>query len=90
MATGAGKTVIAKFIMNKMKSKITKIIIFSPRIDIKEQNKRNISIDGIEIKSYCLQSYEKAYNEIICDYKDNQDNHNNYLIWFDEAHRALS
>jgi hypothetical protein len=89
LATGAGKTVIAKFIMNKMKSKITKIIIFSPRIDIKEQNKRNISIDGIEIKSYCLQSYERAYNEIICDYKDNQDNHNKYFIWFDEAHWAL-
>jgi hypothetical protein len=84
LETGAGKTVISKFIMNELKSKINKIIIFSPRIDIKEQNKRNIIIDGIEINSYCLQSYEKSYNEI-----NNSYDYDNYFIWFDEAHWAL-
>ena len=83
LATGAGKTIIAKFIMNELKYKYKKIIIFSPRIDIKEQNKNKIKINGIEVSSYCIQSYMKAFDEI------NKNKDINYFIWFDEAHWAL-
>jgi len=83
LATGAGKTIIAKFIMNELKSEYKKIIIFSPRIDIKEQNKDKIKINGIEVSCYCIQSYMKAFNEI------NKNKDSDYFIWFDEAHWAL-
>jgi len=83
LATGAGKTIIAKFIMNELKCEYKKIIIFSPRIDIKQQNKNKIKINGIEVSSYCIQSYMKAFNEI------NTNKDINYFIWFDEAHWAL-
>ena len=83
LATGAGKTIIAKFIMNELKSEYKKIIIFSPRIDIKEQNENKIKINGVDVSSYCIQSYMKAFNEI------NKNKDSDYFIWFDEAHWAL-
>ena len=86
LATGAGKSKIAINVISNIKPLI--IIIFSPRVNIKNQN---ISPKYLEILkdfkyniySYCYQSYKKVYSFI----KGN--NIKDIFIWFDESHWAL-
>jgi len=81
LATGAGKTQIAFNVFDKIKP--LNILIFSPRIAIKNQNNK-YKIDGCSnIHSYCYQSYKKVYDLII------NDNIKDLFIWFDEAHWTL-
>ena len=93
LATGAGKSLIAINVISNIQPLI--VVIFSPRITIKIQNinkkylkiLKNYSIginkNNYMIYSYCYQSYKNVYNMI----KNNDIN--NILIWFDEAHWAL-
>ena len=96
LATGAGKSLISMNVISNIQP--LNVIIFSPRITIKNQNinpkyleiLENYSIENKNNKnnnyiiySYCYQSYKNVYKMI----KNN--NLNNILIWFDEAHWAL-
>ena len=88
LATGAGKSKIAINVICNIKP--LNIIIFSPRITIKNQNISNKYLDILNehhfqynIYSYCYQSYKNVYNLII------KNNIKNIFIWFDESHWAL-
>ena len=88
LATGAGKSKIAINVISNIHP--LNIIIFSPRITIKNQNidKKYLEILDLRkfkynIYSYCYQSYKNVYN-LIQKYKI-QD----IFIWFDESHWAL-
>ena len=88
LATGAGKSKIAINVISNIKP--LNIIIFSPRITIKNQNISNKYLDILNehqfqynIYSYCYQSYKNVYNLII------KNNINDIFIWFDESHWAL-
>ena len=88
LATGAGKSKIAINVISNIKP--LNIIIFSPRVNIKNQNidKKYLEILDLRkfkynIYSYCYQSYKNVYN-LIQKYKI-QD----IFIWFDESHWAL-
>lgn len=76
LATGAGKTQIAFNVFTKINP--LNILIFSPRIAIKNQN--NIDCN---IYNYCYQSYKNVYDLII------ENNIQELFIWFDEAHWTL-
>jgi hypothetical protein len=88
LATGAGKSKIAINVISNIKP--LNIIIFSPRITIKNQNISNKYLDILNennfqynIYSYCYQSYKNVYNLII------KNNIKDIFIWFDESHWAL-
>jgi len=84
LATGAGKTQIAFNVFAKIKP--FNILIFSPRIAIKNQNDKYFKyLDDIDcnIYNYCYQSYRNVYDLII------KNNIQNLFIWFDEAHFTL-
>jgi superfamily II DNA or RNA helicase len=84
LATGAGKTQIAFNVFYKIKP--LNILIFSPRITIKNQNNKYFMIlDDIDcnIYNYCYQSYKNVYDLII------ENNIRDLFIWFDEAHFTL-
>ena len=88
LATGAGKSKIAINVICNIKP--LNIIIFSPRITIKNQNISNKYLDILNehhfqynIYSYCYQSYKNVYNLII------KNNIKDIFIWFDESHWAL-
>jgi superfamily II DNA or RNA helicase len=88
LATGAGKSKIAINVICNIKP--LNIIIFSPRITIKNQNISTKYLDILNehhfqynIYSYCYQSYKNVYNLII------KNNIKNIFIWFDESHWAL-
>jgi hypothetical protein len=88
LATGAGKSKIAINVISNIKP--LNIIIFSPRITIKNQNISNKYLDILNendfqynIYSYCYQSYKNVYNFII------NNNIKDIFIWFDESHWAL-
>ena len=84
LATGAGKTQIAFNVISKIKP--LNILIFSPRITIRNQNDKYLKyLDNIDcdIYNYCYQSYKKVYDLII------NDNIKDIFIWFDEAHFTL-
>lgn len=88
LPTGAGKTLISVNIISNIKP--LNVIIFSPRINIRNQNindkylkiLNNYSLNN-NIYSYCYQSYKNVYNLII------NNNLQNLFIWFDEAHWTL-
>jgi superfamily II DNA or RNA helicase len=84
LATGAGKTQIAFNVFAKIKP--LNILIFSPRITIKNQNNKYFKyLNDIDcnIYNYCYQSYRNVYDLII------KNNIQNLFIWFDEAHFTL-
>jgi superfamily II DNA or RNA helicase len=84
LATGAGKTQIAFNVFSKIKP--LNILIFSPRIAIKNQNDKYFKmLNDIDcnIYNYCYQSYRNVYDLII------NDDIKNIFIWFDEAHFTL-
>jgi len=88
LATGAGKSKIAINVISNIKP--LNIIIFSPRITIKNQNISNKYLDILNendfqynIYSYCYQSYKNVYNLII------KNKIKDIFIWFDESHWAL-
>ena len=86
LATGAGKSLISFNVINNIQP--LNIIIFSPRITIKEQNinpkyLKILENKNINIYSYCYQSYKNVYNMI------KKNNLKNIFIWFDEAHWGL-
>jgi superfamily II DNA or RNA helicase len=84
LATGAGKTQIAFNVFSKIKP--LNILIFSPRIAIKNQNNKYIArLNDINsnIYNYCYQSYKNVYDLII------ENNIRDLFIWFDEAHFTL-
>jgi superfamily II DNA or RNA helicase len=86
LATGAGKTVIAYNIFNRINPKT--IIILTPRINICEQNisdkyKKILTNKDCNILCYCIQSFKKVY-EIIKSKK-----YSDIFIWFDKAHWGI-
>ena len=88
LATGAGKSKIAINVISNIQP--LNIFIFSPRINIKEQNISSKYLDVLNetkfkynIYSYCYQSYKNVYNLII------KNKIKDIFIWFDEAHWAL-
>lgn len=86
LATGAGKTVIAYSIFNRINPKT--IIILTPRINICEQNisdkyKKILTNKDCNVLCYCIQSFKKVY-EIIKSKK-----YSDIFIWFDEAHWGI-
>jgi len=86
LATGAGKSYIAYSIFNLINPKI--IIILTPRINICEQNIQNkykslLKNPDINIICKCTQSFKKVYSII------KNENLNDVLLWFDEAHWGL-
>jgi len=86
LATGAGKSLIAYKLINLIKPK--NIIIFTPRIDICQQNKKDKYIQNLDYNydnlfCSCIQSVNKIYQIII------EKKLDNIFIWFDEAHYGL-
>jgi superfamily II DNA or RNA helicase len=88
LATGAGKSKIAITVISNIKP--INIIIFSPRITIKNQNISDKYLEVLDLRkfkyniySYCYQSYKNVYSFI----KTNQIKE--IFIWFDESHWAL-
>jgi superfamily II DNA or RNA helicase len=88
LATGAGKSKIAINVISNIKPLI--IIIFSPRVNIKNQNISDKYLEVLDLRkfkyniySYCYQSYKKVYSFI----KTNKLKE--IFIWFDESHWAL-
>ena len=88
LATGAGKSKIAINVISNIKPLI--IIIFSPRVNIKNQNISDKYLEVLDLRkfkyniySYCYQSYKNVYSFI----KTNQIKE--IFIWFDESHWAL-
>jgi superfamily II DNA or RNA helicase len=79
LATGAGKTQIAFNVFTKIKT-LKNILIFSPRIAIKNQNDKYLKDN---IYNYCYQSYKNVYDLII------KNDIREMFIWFDEAHYTL-
>jgi len=79
LATGAGKTQIAFNVFDKIKPQ--NLLIFSPRVAIKNQN--NKYPNNPNIHNYCYQSYKNVYDLIT------KNNIKNLFIWFDEAHWTL-
>ena len=79
LATGAGKTQIAFNVLNKINP--LNILIFSPRIAIKNQNNK-YQINR-NIYNYCYQSFKNVYDLII------KNDIKELFIWFDEAHWTL-
>ena len=88
LATGAGKSKIAINVISNIQP--LNIIIFSPRITIKNQNISDKYLEILDLRkfkyniySYCYQSYKNVYNLI------QKNNINEIFIWFDESHWAL-
>ncbi len=82
LPTGAGKSQIAFNVFAKIKP--LNILIFSPRIAIKNQNNKYLdNIDNCNIYNYCYQSYKNVYDLII------KNDIRELFIWFDEAHWTL-
>ena len=81
LATGAGKTQIAFNVINKIKP--LNILVFSPRIAIKNQNYKYQNDIECNIYNYCYQSYKNVYDLII------ENDIRDLFIWFDEAHWTL-
>ena len=81
LATGAGKTQIAYNVFTKIKP--SNILIFSPRIAIKNQNNKYLFEYPSNIYNYCYQSYKNVYDLII------KNDIKEIFIWFDEAHWTL-
>jgi superfamily II DNA or RNA helicase len=84
LATGAGKSQIAFTVLLNIKP--TNILIFSPRVAIRNQNNKYLNqLDDIDcnIYNYCYQSYKNVYELII------KNNIRDIFIWFDEAHFTL-
>jgi len=86
LATGAGKSKIAINVIANIQP--INIIIFSPRVNIKNQNMSKKYLEILKdfkynIYSYCYQSYKNVYNFI----KTNEIKE--IFIWFDESHWAL-
>ena len=88
LATGAGKSKIAINVISNIQPLI--IIIFSPRVNIKNQNISDKYLEVLDLRkfkyniySYCYQSYKKVYSFI----KANKLKE--IFIWFDESHWAL-
>ena len=88
LATGAGKSKIAISVISNIQP--INIIIFSPRVNIKNQNISDKYLKVLDLKkfkyniySYCYQSYKKVYTFI------KKDNIKEIFIWFDESHWAL-
>ena len=88
LATGAGKSKIAINVISNIQP--SNIIIFSPRVNIKNQNidKKYLEILDLRkfkynIYSYCYQSYKNVYNLI------QKNKIKDIFIWFDESHWAL-
>lgn len=81
LATGAGKTQIAFNVFTKINP--LNILIFSPRIAIKNQNDKYQNNIDCNIYNYCYQSYKNVYDLII------ENNIQELFIWFDEAHWTL-
>lgn len=84
LATGAGKSQIAFNVLFNIKP--INILIFSPRIAIRNQNNKYFKqLDDIDcnIYNYCYQSYKNIYDLII------KNNIQDIFIWFDEAHFTL-
>ena len=79
LATGAGKTQIAFNVLTKINP--LNILIFSPRIAIKNQNNK-YQINR-NIYNYCYQSFKNVYDLII------KNDIKELFIWFDEAHWTL-
>lgn len=79
LATGAGKTQIAFNVLTKINP--LNILIFSPRIAIKNQNNK-YQINR-NIYNYCYQSFKNVYDLII------KNDIRELFIWFDEAHWTL-
>jgi len=78
LATGAGKTQIAFNVFTNINP--LNILIFSPRIAIKNQNNK---YQKENIYNYCYQSYKNVYDLII------ENDIRELFIWFDEAHWTL-
>ena len=86
LATGAGKSLISYKLINLLKP--SNIIIFTPRIDICQQNRKEEYIKNLDYNynnliCACIQSFNKIYEIII------NENLNDIFIWFDEAHYGL-
>ena len=90
LSTGAGKSEIAFNVLFNIKP--LNILIFSPRIAIRNQNNKYLTrfddMDDIDCKDYnifnhCYQSYKTVYDLII------KNNIRDLFIWFDEAHFTL-
>jgi len=81
LATGAGKTQVAFNVFNRIKP--LNILIFSPRIAIKNQNDKYKNNIDCNIYNYCYQSYKNVYDLII------ENDIRKLFIWFDEAHWTL-
>ena len=87
LATGAGKSIISYKLINMIRP--SNIIIFTPRIDICEQNKKDDYLKHLTYKydnfiCSCIQSIDKIYELI------KSKNLNDIFIWFDEAHYGLN
>ena len=88
LATGAGKSKIAINVISNIQS--LNIIIFSPRVNIKNQNISHKYLEILDLRkfkyniySYCYQSYKNVYNLI------QKNKIEDIFIWFDESHWAL-
>jgi len=81
LATGAGKTQIAFNVFTNINP--LNILIFSPRIAIKNQNDKYQNNIDCNIYNYCYQSYKNVYDLII------KNDIRELFIWFDEAHWTL-
>ena len=90
LSTGAGKSEIAFNVLFNIKP--LNILIFSPRIAIRNQNNKYLTrfddMDDMDSKDYnifnhCYQSYKTVYDLII------KNNIRDLFIWFDEAHFTL-
>ena len=88
LATGAGKSKIAINVISNIQP--SNIIIFSPRVNIKNQNISDKYLEILDLRkfkyniySYCYQSYKNVYNLI------QKNKIKDIFIWFDESHWAL-
>jgi len=79
LATGAGKTQIAFNVLSKINP--LNILIFSPRVAIRNQN--NKYQNNRNTYNYCYQSFKNVYDLII------KNDIRELFIWFDEAHWTL-